>query len=136
MRRILARLATIAITASLVLSYDPVAYAYEVPPPLTHLRGELHRLASRFPAASAVEIVDLSSGLSAGYNAGVSMPAASTIKVPVMVEVFKQLQAGNFDLHRRIELLPRDKDYGSGDLCNDPIGTSYDIAELLSKMID
>ncbi len=80
--------------------------------------------------------MDLSTGYSAAYNAGASMPAASTIKVPVMVEVFRQLEAGRFDLHRRIELLASDKDYGSGDLCDEPVGSTHDVAELLSKMID
>lgn len=122
--------------AFLVIAYGSPALAYNTPPPLARLRGEVHRLASTFPASSAVEIMDLSTGYSAGYNAGISMPAASTIKIPVMVEVFKELQAGAFDLHHRVELLARDKDYGSGDLCDEPAGKSYEVGALLSKMID
>ncbi|MDQ2866207.1 MAG: class A beta-lactamase-related serine hydrolase [Candidatus Eremiobacteraeota bacterium] len=133
MRRLLAN-AAISIVA--VFSTVLPARAYVAPPPLANLRGELHKLASRFPASSAVEVMDLSTGYSAAYNAGASMPAASTIKVPVMVEVFRQLEAGRFDLHRRIELLASDKDYGSGDLCDEPVGSTHDVAELLSKMID
>lgn len=133
MRRLLA---IVAVAAVLAFGYGGTARAYDTPPPLTQLRGDVHRLASKFPAASGVEILDLSTGLRAGYNAGASMPAASTIKVPVMVEVFRQLEAGKFDLHRRVELLARDKDYGSGDLCDDPVGTTYHVDELLSKMID
>jgi beta-lactamase class A len=64
------------------------------------------------------------------------MPAASTIKIPVMVEVFRQLQAGKFDLERHVTLLARDKDWGSGDLCDAPVGTAYTITDLLEKMID
>ncbi len=106
------------------------------PPPLAQMRSELHRLASRFPASSAVEILDLSTNYSVGYNASASMPAASTIKVPVMVEVFRQLENGDFNLQRRVELLARDKDYGSGDLCDEPVGTTWTVSDLLSKMID
>ena len=133
MRRIFA---SVTLSAVLAMHCGISARAFEMPPPLAHLRGEVHRLASNFPASSAVEIMDLSTGLRAGYNAGASMPAASTIKVPVMVEVFRQLEAGSFDLHRRVELLARDKDYGSGDLCNQPAGSTFEISELLSKMID
>lgn len=64
------------------------------------------------------------------------MPAASTIKVPVMVEVFRQLEAGKFDLNRRLELRASDKDYGSGDLCSEPAGSTWSVSELLTKMID
>ncbi len=133
MRRIFANIIAIAVLACALAQ---PARAFGTPPPLAYMRGELHRLASRLPASSAIEILDLSTGYRVGYNARVSMPAASTIKVPVMVEVFRQLQAGNFDLNRRIELLAHDKDYGSGDLCDEPNGGSYAVSELLAKMID
>jgi beta-lactamase class A len=114
----------------------PPASAALVPPPMQLLRADLHRLVMNFPASTGVEVMDLSTGYHIGYNAGAAMPAASTIKVPVMVEVFRQLEAGRFDLARRVTLLESDKDYGSGDLCDMPPGTTYPVSELLSKMID
>lgn len=89
-----------------------------------------------FPASSAVEVMDLATGYHIGYNAAAAMPAASTIKVPVMVEVFRQLEEGRFDLTHRMTLLESDKDYGSGELCDMPAGTTYSVSDLLSKMID
>lgn len=80
--------------------------------------------------------MDLSTGYHVGYNAAAAMPAASTIKVPVMVEVFRQLAEGRFDLEHHVTLLASDKDYGSGDLCDEPVGSTYSVDELLSKMID
>jgi beta-lactamase class A len=71
-----------------------------------------------------------------GLNAGASMPAASTIKIPVMVEVFRQLQNGRFDLDRRVVLRAADKDYGSGELCDAPVGSTYPVSMLIEKMID
>jgi beta-lactamase class A len=100
------------------------------------LRADLHRLVVHFPASTAVEVMDLSTGYHVGYNAAAAMPAASTIKVPVMVEVFRQLEGGRFDLDRHVTLLARDKDYGSGDLCDEPVGSTYTVEDLLSKMID
>jgi beta-lactamase class A len=100
------------------------------------LRADLHRLVLHFPASSAVEVMDLSTGYHIGYNAAAAMPAASTIKVPVMVEVFRQLEEGRFDLERHVTLLASDKDYGSGDLCDDPVGSTYTVDDLLAKMID
>jgi len=113
-----------------------VARAYAVPQPLAELRADVRTLAARLPASSAVEVMDLSTGYSAGYNQSRSMPAASTIKIPVMIEVFKQLEAGRFNLQRHVTLLASDKDYGSGELCDLPVDTTYPVSELLEKMID
>jgi beta-lactamase class A len=112
------------------------ARAMLVPPPMQSLRADLHRLVIHFPASSAVEVMDLSTGYHIGYNAAAAMPAASTIKVPVMVEVFRQLEEGRFDLDRHVTLLASDKDYGSGDLCDEPVGSTFSVDALLTKMID
>jgi beta-lactamase class A len=111
------------------------ARAY-LPPPLASLDHEMRSLARHVPAAIALDVLDLNTGYVAGFNAAKSMPAASTIKVPVMVEVFAQLEDGRFDLQRRVTLLASDKDYGSGDLCDASVGTSYPVSILLAKMID
>ena len=106
------------------------------PSALLRMRADLRAIARNFHGASAIAIKDLATGYEAGYNAGASMPAASTIKVPVMVEVFHKLQGGAFDLNTHVTLEARDKDYGSGELCDAPVGSSYPVSELLEKMID
>ncbi len=128
--------AILIVTLLLLIGARSPARATLVPPPMQLLRADLHRMAVRFPASSAVEVMDLSTGYHIGYNDAAVMPAASTIKVPVMVEVFKKLEAGAFDLDRRVTLLSSDKDYGSGDLCDASAGSTYTVAELLDKMID
>jgi beta-lactamase class A len=110
--------------------------ASAAPTPLQQLRREVRQIASRFPAQSAFEVLDLSSGLAAGYNADASMPAASTIKIAIMVEVFKRLERGDFALDFRVGLRASDKDDGSGDLCDAAIGSMYSVSDLLSRMID
>jgi beta-lactamase class A len=118
---------------TLSLAVPAVAF---VPPPVSALSSQLRTFARRQPGRIAFDVVDLTSGYSAGYEAGLSMPAASTIKIPVMVEVFRQLEAGRFDLNRRLTLLASDKDWGSGELCDAPSGSTYSISTLLGKMID
>lgn len=87
------------------------------------------------PGHVAVAFKDLNTGYSSGINAGASMPAASTIKIPVMVEVFHQLQEGNFDFNTRVTLRAADKDWGSGSLCDRRPGSRYPVSQLLSAMI-
>ena len=77
----------------------------------------------RAPGHVAIAVQDVATGLTTGINQGVEMPAASTIKIPVMVEVFRQLAAGNFDLNRQMTLLPHDR-------------STYTVSRLLSLMID
>ncbi|HEX3670106.1 MAG TPA: serine hydrolase [Candidatus Cybelea sp.] len=133
MVRLAAPLVAFALWISIVSPAPALAY---LPPPLVGLNHELRSLARHLPAAIALDVFDINTGYNAGFNAARSMPAASTIKVPVMVEVFAQLEAGRFDLQRRIMLEPGDKDYGSGELCDAPVGTTYSVADLLAKMID
>lgn len=132
----LRRIATIVAIAILSVAALTRPVSAEVPAPLAALAHDVRSLAVHIPAPTALEVFDLSTGFSTGFNATRSMPAASTIKIPVMVEVFRQLQSGKFDLDRRVTLLARDKDYGSGELCDAPVGTTYSITDLLEKMID
>ncbi len=111
------------------------ARAY-LPPPFASLNHDVRTLARHVRGAIALDVLDLDTGYATGFNAARSMPAASTIKLPVMVEVFAQLQSGRFDLQRRVTLEAGDKDYGSGVLCDLPVGTTYPVSDLLEKMID
>jgi beta-lactamase class A len=80
-------------------------------------------------------VEDLATGYSSSVNASVPMPAASTIKIPVMVEVFKRLEAGDFDLNRLVTLQGSDRDWGWGDLADAPGGARYSVERLLELMI-
>ncbi|BDE04872.1 hypothetical protein WPS_01480 [Vulcanimicrobium alpinum] len=88
------------------------------------------------PGHVAIAVEDVATGFETGVNAGLEMPAASTIKIPVMVEVFRQLAAGTFDLNDKMHVTAADRDWGYGDLCDAPAGKGYTISQLLSLMID
>src|ERR1700681_983906 len=86
--------------------------------PLADFQAELTAYSLRAPGHVGIAIEDVATGATSGIHSGSEMPAASTIKIPVMVEVFRQLVAGRFDLNRRLHLLASDKDWGSGDLAD------------------
>ncbi|HEX6938716.1 MAG TPA: serine hydrolase [Longimicrobiales bacterium] len=56
------------------------------------------RIAREAPAEVAVALVDLATGRRLGIADTVPMHAASTMKVPVMLELFRQADAGRFSL--------------------------------------
>ena len=107
-----------------------------MPGPLAELRVQLGIASQHAPGQIGIDILDLASGMSAGINERVSMPAASTIKVPVMVEVFRQMEAGKIGLRDEVHVQASDKDYGSGDISDAPSGRGYTVNQLLHVMID
>ncbi|HZO94015.1 MAG TPA: serine hydrolase [Candidatus Baltobacteraceae bacterium] len=121
--------------AATLAAFSP-AGATDIPGPLAAFQDELSAYTLRAPGHVAIAVEDVATGLLTGVNATAEMPAASTIKIPVMVEVFRQLVAGRFDLNTRRTLLASDKDWGSGDLCAAPAGSTYTVSHLLSVMID
>jgi beta-lactamase class A len=104
-------------------------------PTLAALAPKLERLASRMPGIVAISIADLSGGHALAINGNVNLPAASTIKVPVMVEVFRQIAQGRLTQTTRVALTDGDRDCGYGSLCDAPWGTRYSVAALLQLMI-
>ena len=131
-RRAVSVVALVAVCAACV---SP-ASALDVPGPLADFQNRLVAYSVRAPGHVGIAVTDVTTGLSTGINTGLEMPAASTIKIPVMVEVFRQLAAGRFDLNTRVTLLQSDKDWGYGDLCDARAGASYPVSRLLSLMID
>ncbi|HEV2739350.1 MAG TPA: serine hydrolase [Candidatus Elarobacter sp.] len=107
-----------------------------VPGPLADFQAQLAAFSLRAPGHVGIAVQDVATGMTTGINAGAEMPAASTIKIPVMVEVFRQLGTGKFDLNTRVKLRRSDKDWGSGDLARGRVGSSYPVSRLLALMID
>ena len=111
------------------------ASAAAVPGPLGELQERLALATLHAPGHVALEIKDLATGYATSVNSTASMPAASTIKIPVMVEVFEQMAEGRFDLNRVLRLRPHDRDDGWGDLADARTGTPYTVDKLLRLMI-
>lgn len=112
------------------------ARAATVPGSLLSLQLQLDRAAQSAPGTVGIAVEDLATGEMSGVNASASLPAASTIKIPVMVEVFRQMSTGSIDLNTRVRLTASDRDWGWGDMADASPGTSRTVAQLLRLMID
>jgi len=112
------------------------APAATLPGPLMVLQHQLDRAAQSAPGRVGIAVEDLATGEMSGVNATASLPAASTIKIPVMVEVFRQMSLGAIDLNTHVHLLASDRDWGWGDMADAAPGTSRSVAQLLRLMID
>jgi beta-lactamase class A len=111
------------------------ASAAEPGDPLASLQLQLSALVNHAPGRVGIAVEDLATGATSGINQSASLPAASTIKIPVMVEVFKQMEAGNLDLNTVVHLESSDRDWGWGDMADARPGTAKTVKQLLWLMI-
>ena len=112
-------------------AFEPIAPAG----PLEDLQIRLSTVALHAPGRVGIAVEDLATGMTSGFNDTESLPAASTIKIPVMIEVFKQMEADQLDLSTIVHLENRDRDWGWGDLADAPPGVGKSIKQLLWLMI-
>ena len=139
------RLFVLLITALLLAIVGPPAVTQATPAPrevalaqadaLGRLAPRLARLANETPGMVAISVVDLTRGSAISINGDLNLPAASTIKVPVMVEVMRQIALGKFGFTRTVSLRDSDRDCGYGSVCEAPWGSKYTVWQLLWQMI-
>ncbi len=108
------------------------------PPPLHAdpvLQSRLDTLKVSVEAGSlGLAVVDLQSGATAGVDAARAYPAASLFKVPILLEVLTEEEAGRLDAERRVEITPDDWTDGSGVL-QARVGDRLPVRELAQLMI-
>ncbi len=75
-------------------------------------------------------IVDLAEGNRYGVGESEVMQAASLVKLPVMIALYKEAEAGRINLDSTYTLKNSDKIGGSGSLAGKPVGTVLTYREL------
>lgn len=68
------------------------------------LSADLNRMAASYDGVMGIFIKDLSSGQTFGVNADAIFPQASSIKIPILIELMRQAQGGKIDLAERVEI--------------------------------
>jgi beta-lactamase class A len=79
-------------------------------------------------------VVDLQSGARASVNADRAFPAASLFKLPILVAVLADEDAGRLDPERKLAIRPQDWTDGSGVL-QARVGDQLSVRELTTLMI-
>ena len=100
------------------------------------MTGELSKMAERYPGRVSIYLKDLKSGKVWTHHADDLFPAASLIKVPVMIATFYKIRDGRLALDEKIAITRRNRVGGSGSLKWRPDGTKLTIRELLVHMIN
>jgi beta-lactamase class A len=102
---------------------------------MTELHEALLPLLNRFSGQAGVALYRFRDGLSYHYRAEAVMPAASLIKLPILVAALQQVALGRLQLEGRYPLRQADKVSGNGVLQYLSPGLSPTLADLLTLMI-
>ena len=100
------------------------------------MTASLGRMAERYPGRVAIYLKDLKTGRTWTHHPDDLFPAASLIKVPVMIATFYKIRDGHLALDEKIAISRRNRVGGSGSLKWRPDGTKLTIRELLVHMIN
>jgi beta-lactamase class A len=103
---------------------------------ITSLKNAVQNLAATNPNLTpGIFLVDLDTGNYVDINASTTFPAASTIKVPILIAFFQDVDAGKIRLDDMLTMQQDMVAGGSGDLQYKPPGTQYAALEVVTKMI-
>ena len=100
------------------------------------LRAELRRIADETKGVVGAQVLDLATGERIGVNDSLTFPQGSAIKIPLLIELFHQDDAGTLKLSTRVPVRLADRTGGSGLLQNLGDGTSeLSLGDLAMFMI-
>lgn len=102
---------------------------------LEHSRQQIDQLIRAAPGRVGLVVKDLSTGEMLQWSPEDRFPAASVIKIPILVEALRQEQAGRLRLDERIPVKPEDKVGGFGILKELPSVETVSLLDLLTLMI-
>ncbi|MGH9841545.1 MAG: serine hydrolase [Blastocatellia bacterium] len=119
----------------LVISFPTVARAQAQARRFERLRPRLEEMVTAFSGTMGIAVRDISTGDELSINGDRAFPMASVYKVPIMVEVFRQIDAGKFSLTDRVQLTDEERTLGSGVLTLMSSGLNPTIEDLITLMI-
>ncbi len=99
------------------------------------LKQSLQTVIDRYPAFQPhLAIVDVNGSVVDVAGAKV-LPAASTIKIPILIALFQQIDRGEIKLDEQLTLQKTMLAAGSGTLAKSPAGSKFSVQEVATKMI-
>ncbi len=103
--------------------------------PLARLQANIERITKSVNAKWGIYMKCLETGDEIAINADEPMDTMSVIKIPLMVESFRQINEGKFSLADRVVIKEEDKRPGTGVIRSLDAGANLTIKDLLTLMI-
>ncbi len=122
--------------AALVIGPESLAFQQQQQlTPLARLQSNIERITRSVNARWGIYIKCIETGEEIAINADETMDTMSVIKIPLMVEAFRQIEAGKFGLTDRVTLKEAEKRPGTGVIRSLDAGASLTIKDLITFMI-
>ncbi len=103
---------------------------------ITPLKSSLQRLVTVNPNLTpGVFIADLDNGNYVDLNGNLPVSAASTIKLPILVAFFQDIEAGKIQMNETLVMTKEMLAGGSGNMRNQPVGSKFNALEVADKMM-
>ena len=106
----------------------------------TKLERELREVSDSFPGVMGIQFVDLTDGMRVGVNEQLVFPQGSSIKIPILIELFRQAESRPAILRERQRVTPATRTAGSGVIGQFADGSSElsneDLAVLMIVLSD
>jgi beta-lactamase class A len=103
---------------------------------ISSLKTVVQNLAAANPNLTpGIFLVDLDNGGYVDVNGSSSFSAASTIKIPILVAFFQDVDAGKIRLDETLTMQKEMVVGGSGDMQYKPAGTQFPVMEVATKMM-
>jgi len=122
-----------SVLAALILSTTMLAG--QTPAPGQRLQTAIETITRSVNAAWGVFIKSVETGEEVAINADRQMETMSTIKIPLMIEVFEQIKAGKFKLADKYTFVPADSQPGTGTIQRLDPGAVMTVKDLITLMI-
>ena len=117
-------------------SNNPANQGFYLTQEIIPLKSVLQSLVAASPNLTpGIFIADLDTGNYVDLNGNTSLPAASTIKLPILVAFFQDVEAGKIQLNEPLVMTKDMMVGGSGDMQSKPPGSKFTALEVADKMM-
>lgn len=104
---------------------------------LTWLTQRINAINAQYPVVDAsVFVLDLKNGNYADLNGGKAFPAASVIKLPILIAFLQDLDAGKVSMEETLVMRPELVAPGSGYMQDSPDWSKFSARYTLTQMIE
>jgi len=103
--------------------------------PLQRLEASILRTTRSINATWGIYVKSLETGEEIAVDADRQMETRSTIKIPLMIEVFEQIKAGKFKLTDKYTFAEKDTQPGTGTIQRLDYGAVMTVKDLITMMI-
>lgn len=114
------------------------AWKLVVPAPAAsraELIDQLYRITEVAPGTYGVYVYELDTGEGFGINADTRFEAASTNKVPVLMKLYQEIEAGGVSRDQALTYLWADFEEGTGSIQAAAVGSQWTVAQLAERMM-